>query len=153
MVPWYQRLSRDLPRAVLHYLSSSPIQLYHKLKAFVAAAGFPSGSMHLRESTSWRSVVVGSDTSMKRKRGALSRLLTQRLRRHFVLVGDSGERNPKIYAEIARSHPQQVTAIAIRDVTGEYACSPRYHRVFEGISPERWVVTSPEAMGKWPVGL
>jgi phosphatidate phosphatase APP1 len=36
--------------------------------------------------------------------------------RRFLLIGDSSERDPEIYAEIAAKHPQNVAGIIIRDV-------------------------------------
>ena len=39
--------------------------------------------------------------------------------RRFLLVGDSGERDPEVYAEVARRRPEQVTGIAIRQVEGK----------------------------------
>src|SRR3546814_8140010 len=35
----------------------------------------------------------------------------------FVLIGDSGQRDPEIYAQVVREHPGRVAAIYIRDVT------------------------------------
>jgi phosphatidate phosphatase APP1 len=34
----------------------------------------------------------------------------------FILIGDSGERDPDIYLETARRHPGRVRAIYIRDL-------------------------------------
>ena len=34
----------------------------------------------------------------------------------FVLIGDSGEKDPEIYADIVRSHPDRVLAVYIREV-------------------------------------
>ena len=45
------------------------------------------------------------------------RLQTLRAERDFVLVGDSGEKDPEIYAEVVRRHPGRVLAVYIRDVT------------------------------------
>jgi phosphatidate phosphatase APP1 len=36
-----------------------------------------------------------------------------------VLIGDSGEKDPEIYTAVARRFPQQVAAIAIREVAGK----------------------------------
>jgi phosphatidate phosphatase APP1 len=33
-----------------------------------------------------------------------------------VLIGDSGEKDPEIYADIVRSHPDRVLAVYIREV-------------------------------------
>ncbi|KAI8050230.1 hypothetical protein BDF22DRAFT_745557 [Syncephalis plumigaleata] len=37
--------------------------------------------------------------------------------RRFILVGDSGEKDPEVYAEIARRFPDRVACIFIHDVT------------------------------------
>jgi len=36
--------------------------------------------------------------------------------RHFILIGDSGERDPEIYAKLARRFPDQVLGFFIRDL-------------------------------------
>jgi phosphatidate phosphatase APP1 len=36
--------------------------------------------------------------------------------RSFVLIGDSGERDPEIYAKIAAKHPEQILRICIRQI-------------------------------------
>ena len=38
-----------------------------------------------------------------------------------LLVGDSGERDPELYATIARRHPRQVAAVAIRRVESRHS--------------------------------
>lgn len=50
----------------------------------------------------------------------------------FVLIGDSGERDPEIYAEIVRRHPGRVRAIYIRNVTQD----PRRRRAIESLAKE-----------------
>ena len=62
--------------------------------------------------------------------------------RRFVLVGDSGEKDPEIYAELAPRHPKQISRILIRDVTGEDAKAERYGRIFKGLPRDLWTVFS-----------
>ena len=100
--------------------------------------GFPAGTMHLRESTGWRSLLPGKGDSEAHKLGQLRQLLGNFPQRHFILVGDSGEADPEIYAEVAREHPRQVRAIFIRDVTDEPATAERYQRTFVGVPDGRW---------------
>jgi len=57
--------------------------------------------------------------------------------RQFVLVGDSGEHDPEIYANIARRFPERVVKVIIRQVSEQRPVDPK---VFEGIDPERWQV-------------
>jgi phosphatidate phosphatase APP1 len=56
--------------------------------------------------------------------------MTRFPKRHFVLVGDSGEKDPEIYARILSEFPERVEAIFIRDVTGEGQDAARYHELF-----------------------
>ena len=132
-------LSTD-PSVRFHYVSSSPLQLHAPIVEFIASAGFPRGSVHLRETTSFARVLSGSADSQGHKRVAIGRLLTDFPQRRFVLVGDSGEHDPEIYAELARRHPEQIVAIGIRNVTAEPRSAPRYARTFAGIDAARWEV-------------
>jgi hypothetical protein len=61
-------------------------------------------------------------------------LVTRFPRRRFVLVGDSGERDPEIYGTLARRYPGQIARVLIRDVTGEPASAPRYQEAFRGLA-------------------
>jgi len=47
-------------------------------------------------------------------------LLERYPHRQFILIGDSGERDPEVYLQIAKKYPQQVGVILIREVyTGD----------------------------------
>jgi phosphatidate phosphatase APP1 len=70
----------------------------------------------------------------------IERLLADFPHRRFVLVGDSGEADPEIYAQVARTHPHRIDSIAIRDVTGEDSRAERYAAVFDGIDPALWQI-------------
>ena len=58
----------------------------------------------------------------------------------FILVGDSGERDPEIYGAIARKHPKQIQRIFIRSVTDDAPDGDRYKSAFAEVPPERWQV-------------
>ncbi len=45
-------------------------------------------------------------------------------KRRFILIGDSGEKDPEVYREIQRRFPAQVQEIMIRDVTNALANDP-----------------------------
>ncbi|MDR1229685.1 MAG: DUF2183 domain-containing protein [Azoarcus sp.] len=140
MAAWYRELARTSPGAAFHYLSASPMQLYPALQAFLDGEGFPAGSMHLRESTSWRTLIAGKETSIAHKTGALERLFASYPKRRFILIGDSGENDPEIYAGMARRYPERVEAIHIRDVTDEDRDAPRYRETFRGLPPALWTI-------------
>jgi phosphatidate phosphatase APP1 len=58
--------------------------------------------------------------------------------RRFVLIGDSGEKDPEIYGAMARKHPEQIARILIRDVTGQSAGATRYTRAFVDVPKDHW---------------
>ena len=60
--------------------------------------------------------------------------------RHFVLVGDSGERDPETYGTLARKYPKQVIRILIRDVTGTTADATRYKKAFHDLPGGHWQI-------------
>lgn len=123
-----------------HYVSAGPIQLYPPLDSFMRDAGFPAGSVHLRESTAYSNVMPGHDASRIHKLAAIRRLLADFPQRRFLLIGDSGEADPEIYGEIARAHREQVVGIRIRDVSGDAADSARYAAAFAELPASLWQI-------------
>lgn len=106
--------SRDV---AFHYVSASPWQLSRGLSGFLAEAGLPAGSMHLKLFRLKDSTPLGRLPSRKRsKRRVIEQIMADFPGRRFLLVGDSGERDPEVYAAVRRRRPQQVTGIAIRRV-------------------------------------
>jgi hypothetical protein len=138
MADWYREMAANAPGVFFHYLSASPLELYPALSEFLREHGFPEGSLSLRESTSWRALYASPEDSVAHKTGVLERLAAMFPRRNFILIGDSGERDPEIYADFTRRRPERVLAIHIRNVTGEDASAPRYRQTFRGIAAERW---------------
>jgi hypothetical protein len=109
-----------------HYISGSPWQLYLPLSEFLRAEQFPPGSVQLRLfRLKDPSALDMLQSPTKHKLEVLEPLLSAFPQRRFVLVGDSGEQDPEIYAEIARTHRAQVAAICIRNVSGESAENER----------------------------
>ena len=150
MASRFHALATD-PTVRFHYVSSSPLQLQAPIVEFIATAGFPRGSVHLRETTSLPRVLFGGADSQRHKRRAIDRLLADFPQRRFVLVGDSGEHDPEIYAELARRHPGQIVAIGIRNVSAEPRNAPRYERTFAGLDPSRWDVFDDPATWQPPL--
>lgn len=134
MAESYRGFAARVPAATRFlYVSSSPLQLLPSLADFIHASGFPDGSMHLRALTSFRSLLRAGGDSSAHKLGTIRTLIGQFPRRRFVLVGDSGERDPEIYAALAREFPTQVDAIHIRDVSDEPRDAARYAQAYAGL--------------------
>jgi phosphatidate phosphatase APP1 len=52
--------------------------------------------------------------------------------RKFILIGDSGEKDPEIYAELSRRYPGRIEQIWIRNVNDANASR------MEGVDPRVW---------------
>jgi phosphatidate phosphatase APP1 len=58
------------------------------------------------------------------KLGRLEQLATSFPGLRFLLVGDSGERDPEIYRAFQKKHPDRVVAVVIRKVPGSRHLEP-----------------------------
>ncbi|NYD43771.1 App1 family protein [Nocardioides panaciterrulae] len=91
------------------YVSSSPWNLHGFLVAFLRHHKFPMGPLLLRD-------LLGTSAGREQKSGRIQEVLDLHPRLRFVLIGDSGEKDPEIYAAIARANPGRILAIYIREV-------------------------------------
>ena len=127
--------------AQFHYVSASPWQLHLPLLEFTRTNGFLQGSWHMKQwrlkDRSFKSLFEKPDNY---KVATITPLLREFPQRRFVLVGDSGERDPEAYATLAREFPKQIAAIFIRDVTGQGADAERYRTNFAGLPEKLWKI-------------
>ena len=98
----------------IFYVSSSPWNLYDLLEDFLDVRGIPSGPLFLKD---WSPTTLRNHE--KHKLGIIRTLLAAYPVLPFVLIGDSGERDPEIYRQVVHEHPGRIRAIYIRDVTRE----------------------------------
>jgi phosphatidate phosphatase APP1 len=106
------------PDNPVFYVSSSPWNLYDLLQDFFRIEGLPSGPLFLRDfGITPKQFIVGGHGSHKRE--AIDELLETHPGLPFILIGDSGQEDPEIYAAVARDHPRRILVIYIRDVTAE----------------------------------
>ena len=96
------------------YVSSSPWNLYDLLIDFLDVNDIPEGPLLLRD--------FGLDANkesadhMGHKFKEIKNILLAYPQLNFVLIGDSGQEDPKIYREIVKKFPGRILAIYIRDV-------------------------------------
>jgi phosphatidate phosphatase APP1 len=127
--------------AQFHYVSASPWQLYLPLSEFLRTNSFPAGTFAMKTFRAKDSSFLQLFVSPERyKLKTIEPLFTRFPKRQFVLVGDSGEKDPEAYGVIARRHPSQVRRVLIRDVTNENADSIRYQKAFGGLPGELWQI-------------
>lgn len=103
------------------YLSGSPQNFYLRIQDYLATQGFPSGPLLLKN--------LGEDKLTQQegyKAARLEALLQSLPQMRVVLVGDSGEKDPEIYAELRKRHPQRVLGIVIRKTPDSDASPARF---------------------------
>ncbi|HEY8673850.1 MAG TPA: phosphatase domain-containing protein [Candidatus Dormibacteraeota bacterium] len=115
MAQLYQRLLRDEPQAPVLYLSTGPWNAAPTLGHFLRRHGFPAGAMLL---TDWGPTNSGwFRGGAQHKRENLRRLMLEFPNIRWLLIGDDGQRDPEIYAELAAERPERVRGVAIRQLT------------------------------------
>jgi phosphatidate phosphatase APP1 len=112
----YRALARSSPEAPerpFFYLSTSPWNLAGFLHNFLAQHGFPSGPLVL---TDWGPSADSllRISSRTHKLSTLRQLAQALPHSRFLLIGDSGQQDPAIYAEFCAEYPGRVAAIYIR---------------------------------------
>jgi hypothetical protein len=125
--------------ATFHFVSCSPWHLYPTFDAFLTENGFPSATMTMKR-------LRLKDSSMKEFLSSPEEFKVPRIfsmirafpHRQFLLIGDSGEKDPEVYGQIARLCPNQVIGIFIRNVTGESVESVRLQSAFREVPAGQW---------------
>ncbi|NUM33472.1 MAG: App1 family protein [Candidatus Brocadiae bacterium] len=145
MPDFYRKIKETSKNIGFHYVSSSPWQLYKPLAEFIEKH-YPQGSFHLKY---WRlkdsSAFSLLENPKKGKWRAIDHILKTFSQRKFILVGDSGEKDPEIYGEIARKYPDQIIRIYIRKA-GEQAdnSDKRFENAFSDLQGKWLIFQDPE---------
>jgi len=108
------------PVRPLFYVSGSPWALHSRISDFFDRSGFPHGVIMLRRYSQ------ESLNPYDFKLPHLREIFAAFPEKKFVLLGDSGEKDPEVYAQMRKERPAQVERIYIHLVTNEAATSPRF---------------------------
>ena len=123
------------PRIHFHVVSAGPWQFNEPLRRFTEGAGFPAFTWDMR------SVDIGDVSVLVKAMGAdkndmyefklqkIRAFMTRFPKRRVVLVGDSGEKDPEVYAKILSAFPNRVERVFIRNVNREDQTG-RYDKLF-----------------------
>jgi phosphatidate phosphatase APP1 len=98
------------------YVSSSPWNFYDLLDEVMVVHGIPVGPLFLKDYGISRDLLL-SVGHREHKLAAIREILEAHVDLPFVLIGDSGQKDPEIYREVVRAYPGRVLVIYIRDVT------------------------------------
>ncbi len=129
----YRQMKRN--GMAFHYLTGSPWQLFGFLDQFFDSNGFPAGSFDMKElrinplsPEFWDA--VASSATVDQKKAAIEDIIGSYPNRRFILIGDSGEHDPEIYAWAIERYGEQILEVQIRNVTNENIDNARIRTAF-----------------------
>lgn len=101
----------------LFYLSNSEWNLYDLLHEFIEFNRIPKGPLLLREMEIrvlrfWKMMEYSKNHKIEKLRQLMNFFGDMK----FILIGDSGQKDPEVYSEIVREFPGRVLAVYIRDI-------------------------------------
>lgn len=116
MADLYQKWARN--GMDIHFISSSPWQLYPELLAFAEVHDFPWASFYLKSIRFKDHTILNLfKEGLATKPVQITTLLERFPERQFILVGDSGEQDPEAYTLMMERYPERIEVIYIRNVT------------------------------------
>lgn len=144
--PGVTELYRGLHRGIggdegnpMLYVSRAPWSIYEVLETFFRIHDIPEGPvLFLRE---WGLTL--QRPLPRRAEDHKRHLIEDMMRRYsglpFLLIGDSGQHDPEIYARVVAEHPDRVRGVYIRDVDGD----PRRTEEIQALGQEMAKAGSP----------
>lgn len=143
---FYQLLTANGEYPVF-YVSSSDWNLFDLIRDFLAYRNIPLGPIllkdgHINLKNIWKSGGGNHAHKLEKIEFLLEFFPEQRV----LLIGDSGQHDPELYAEIIRRFPDRVEAVYIRKVRQGDAA--REHELNQLLPPNKvaWVKTTREAL-------
>ncbi len=116
---FYQALQRGIKGDnynPIFYVSSSPWNFFDLLWEFIELNEIPVGPLLLRDYGLSQEDPF-SDGHENHKLSKIKPILELYTDLSFILIGDSGQKDPEIYTQVVRDYPGRILAIYIRDVT------------------------------------
>ena len=100
----------------IFYVSGSEWNLIDLLEEFFEAKGIPKGTFLLSDQKLRLFSMFRSGKKYQDKILRIRELFELYYRQSFILIGDSGQKDPEIYLKIAEMYPNRVRAIYIRHI-------------------------------------
>jgi phosphatidate phosphatase APP1 len=152
MATLYRELLDERPDAPVIYLSTGAWNTAPTLARFIERNGYPAGPMLL---TDWGPTNTGWFRSgQEHKQAQLHRLARELPTVRWLLVGDDGQHDPRLYTDFASKRPDRVCGLAIRQLSpGEQVLSHTIPVAYDDLAPaptenlEVPVVRAPDGYG------
>ncbi|MBD0334847.1 MAG: DUF2183 domain-containing protein [Cyanobacteria bacterium Co-bin13] len=123
-VPGIPTLYRALQAGVgpdenpIFYVSSSAWNMYDLFEEFMDAQGLPAGPLSLC-TLDLSLPKLFSFNHSDHKREEIDPILERYPDLPFILIGDSGQQDPEIYAQVVHDYPNRIACIYIRNISKE----------------------------------
>jgi phosphatidate phosphatase APP1 len=118
----------------IFYVSNSAWNLYGLLLEFLTLQKIPVGPLLLRD---FGDHLLFSKDRDSHKKNNIKMVLESYPHLPFVLIGDSGERDPEIYRDMVKEFPDRVRAIYIRSVNKHPSRVAAIDRLIDEVRPTR----------------
>jgi len=101
----------------LFYISNSPWNLYDLLSEFFNLNDIPIGPVLFLRRWGYSRLEYLPTRKREHKLSTARNMLKLFPRLPFILIGDSGEKDPEFYAELVREFPERIRAVYIRNAS------------------------------------
>jgi phosphatidate phosphatase APP1 len=113
---FYKALS-DNNKNPFFYVSSSDWNLFDLIRDFLNYRDIPAGPLLLKDlHVDLRNIWKSGGGSHQHKLEKINMILELYPGMKFILIGDSGQHDPELYAEVIENHPGRIKAVYIREI-------------------------------------
>jgi phosphatidate phosphatase APP1 len=148
MAVLYDRLARNNPGAPVIYLSTGAWNVAPTLGRFMGRNLYPRGPLLLTDWGPTHDRLFRS--GQEHKRTSLERIAGEFPSMKWLLVGDDGQHDEEIYRGFAAAHPDNVAAVAIRQLSpGEAVLAGGRSRAGDHNTSEVPWIYAPDGAGIW----
>ncbi|NEP15344.1 MAG: DUF2183 domain-containing protein [Leptolyngbya sp. SIO4C1] len=121
VAPFYQALQQaEQAGNPIFYISSSPWNMYDLFEKFMDLNQIPAGPILLRDIELSPANLLSFE-HQAHKREQIDPILQRFSQLPFILIGDSGQQDAEIYAQMVQDYPGRILGIYIRNVTSDDA--------------------------------
>jgi len=131
MSTFLQTLENENESPLFFYVSGSPKQMNKSLTNFLDEKEFPKGYIYLKDfQVTTISSFLDTNSTYEHKLKNIRALFKEFPRREFILIGDSGEKDPEVYGKLFEEYSSRIKSIHIRNVTSETLDNVRFKNIF-----------------------
>lgn len=117
------------------YVSRGPWSIYDILDEFFRLHRIPAGPVLFLRDWALTYYRLLPPKAKKHKFELIDRILSIYRDLPFILIGDSGQRDPEIYTDVVRNHPGRILAIYIRNIHSDANRNRSIRMLAEEVAP------------------